>query len=165
MAESVVLIGPMGVGKSTIGKKLAKQLDRSFIDTDKEIVKDHGSIIKLFEKFGEQHFRDLETQYLAEAIDSGSVVATGGGVVISGKNRELLKKSFVIYLSTNGRHMASRLLAGKRPLLKNGIADWKRIYEERKPLYEEIASLEVVTSGKPMGGIVSEIVEVVKARG
>jgi shikimate kinase len=102
---------------------------------------------------------------LAQAIDSGSVVATGGGVVISGKNRELLKKSFVIYLSTNGRHMASRLLAGKRPLLKNGIADWKRIYEERKPLYEEIASLEVVTSGKPMGGIVSEIVEVVKARG
>lgn len=164
MGGAVVLVGPMGVGKTTIGKKLAKQLGRSFVDTDKEIVKEHGSISKLFEKSGEQHFRTLEHQYLLSALSSNSVVATGGGVVTQENNRLALSDSFVIYLSTNGRHMASRLLAGRRPLLKNGMADWKRIYEERKPLYESVADVEVETSSKAMGAIVSEIVELVRSR-
>jgi shikimate kinase len=165
MAESVVLVGPMGVGKTTIGKKLAKQLDRLFIDTDKEIVKEHGSISKIFDKFGEQHFRQLESAYLAAALESGGVVATGGGVVTQPANRKVLKDNFVIYLSSNGRHMASRLITGRRPLLKNGIADWKRIYEERKPYYLEVSNFEVETSSKPLAVIVAEIVELVNARG
>ncbi|MFY9304790.1 MAG: shikimate kinase [Rhodoluna sp.] len=165
MAESVVLVGPMGVGKTTIGKKLAKQLDRVFIDTDKEIVKEHGSISKIFDKFGEQHFRELESTHLAMALSSGGVVATGGGVVTQPANRKVLKDSFVIYLSSNGRHMASRLLTGRRPLLKNGMADWKRIYEERKPYYLEVSNFEVETSSKPLAVIVAEIVELVNARG
>jgi shikimate kinase len=98
-------------------------------------------------------------------LQAGGVVATGGGVVVQEYNRTLLLNSFVISLSSNGRHMASRLLAGKRPLLKNGITDWKRIYEQRKPLYEKVANVEIQTSGKALGTIVSEIVEVVKARG
>jgi shikimate kinase len=165
MGESVILVGPMGVGKTTIGKKIARQLGLSFVDTDKEIVKDHGSISKIFDKSGEQHFRELESEYLARAISSGGVIATGGGVVTQESNRGLLKENFVIYLSSNGRHMAARLLTGRRPLLKNGIEDWKRIYDERKPLYEEVASVEVETSSKPLGTIVSEIVELVGARG
>jgi shikimate kinase len=165
MGGSVILIGPMGVGKTTIGKKLAKQLGVAFVDTDKEIVKDHGSIAKIFDKSGEEHFRELESEYLLRAISSGGVIATGGGVVTQEANRESLKREFVIYLSSNGRHMASRLIAGRRPLLKNGISDWKRIYEDRKPLYEEVASVEVETSSKPLATIVSEIVELVKARG
>lgn len=160
-----MLIGPMGVGKTTIGKKLAKQLGLSFIDTDKEIVRDHGSISKIFDRFGEQHFRKLESECLEQALKSGGVVATGGGVVTQELNRNLLKEAFVVYLSSNGRHMAARLLAGKRPLLKNGIADWKRIYQERKPLYEQVSDVEIQTSSKPLGTIVSEIVEVVHARG
>lgn len=164
MAESVVLVGPMGVGKTTIGKKLAKQLNRVFIDTDKEIVKEHGSISKIFDKFGEQHFRQLESSYLAKALESGGVIATGGGAVTQPANRKVLKDSFVIYLSSNGRHMASRLLTGRRPLLKNGMADWKRIYEERKPYYLEVSNFEVETSSKPLATIVAEIVELVNAR-
>jgi shikimate kinase len=163
--ESVVLIGPMGVGKTTVGKKLAKQLELPFIDTDKEIVKDHGSISKMFERFGEQHFRTLESQYLLRALESNAVVATGGGVVTQASNRAALKEPFVVYLSSNGKHMASRLLAGKRPLLKNGFADWKRIYEERRPLYEQVADIEIETSGKALNTIVSEIAEVVRSRG
>jgi shikimate kinase len=155
----------MGVGKTTIGKKLAKQLGKPFLDTDKEIVKQHGAISKIFEKSGEQHFRALESEFLLSAIASDSVVATGGGVVTQERNRDALKKQFVIYLSTNGRHMASRLLAGKRPLLKNGIADWKRIYEERKPLYEEVATVEIETSSKALNTVVLEIVELVNRRG
>jgi shikimate kinase len=155
----------MGVGKTTIGKKLAKQLGKPFLDTDKEIVKQHGAIAKIFEKSGEQHFRALESEFLLAAIASDSVVATGGGVVTQERNRDALRDSFVIYLSTNGRHMASRLLAGKRPLLKNGVADWKRIYEERKPLYEQVATVEIETSSKALNEVVSEIVELVNLRG
>jgi shikimate kinase len=165
MSGAVVLVGPMGVGKTTIGKKLAKQLGKPFLDTDKEIVKQHGAIAKIFEKSGEQHFRALESEFLLAAIASDAVVATGGGVVTQEQNRDALRDSFVIYLSTNGRHMASRLLAGKRPLLKNGIADWKRIYEERKPLYEQVATVEIETSSKGLNEVVSEIVEAVKLRG
>lgn len=165
MSESIVLVGPMGVGKTTIGKKLAKQLGKSFLDTDKEIVKKHGAIAKIFEKSGEQHFRALESEFLVVALASDSVVATGGGVVTQERNRDALRGAFVIYLSTNGRHMASRLLAGKRPLLRNGIADWKRIYQERKPLYEQVATVEIETSSKTLNSVVSEIVELVHSRG
>lgn len=165
MSGAVVLVGPMGVGKTTIGKKLAKQLGRSFLDTDKEIVKQHGAITKIFEKAGEQHFRALESEFLLVALASDSVVATGGGVVTQERNRDALRDAFVIYLSTNGRHIAARLLAGRRPLLKNGVADWKRIYEERKPLYEQVATVEVETSSKALNSVVSEIVELVNSRG
>lgn len=165
MSAAVVLVGPMGVGKTTIGKKLAKQLGKPFLDTDKEIVKQHGAISKIFEKSGEQHFRTLESEFLLAALASDSVVATGGGVVTQERNRDALKGTFVIYLSTNGRHIASRLLAGRRPLLKNGISDWKRIYEERKPLYEKVATVEIDTSSKPLNSVVAEIVELVSARG
>jgi shikimate kinase len=155
----------MGVGKTTIGKKLAKQLGKSFLDTDKEIVKQHGAIAKIFEKAGEKHFRALESEFLLAALASDSVVSTGGGVVTQERNRDALRDAFVIYLSTNGRHIASRLLAGRRPLLKNGIADWKRIYEERKPFYEQVATVEVETSSKALNSVVSEIVELVNSRG
>jgi shikimate kinase len=165
MSAAVVLVGPMGVGKTTIGKKLAKQLGKSFLDTDKEIVKLHGSIAKIFEKYGEQHFRALETQFLLSALATDSVVATGGGVVTQERNRDALRDMFVIYLSSNGRHIASRLLAGRRPLLKNGISDWKRIYEERKPFYEQVATVEIETSSKALNSVVSEIVELVNRRG
>ncbi len=165
MSGAVVLVGPMGVGKTTIGKKLAKQLGKPFLDTDKEIVKQHGAIAKIFEKSGEKHFRALESECLVAALASDSVVATGGGVVTQERNRDALRGSFVIYLSTNGRHIASRLLAGRRPLLRNGMADWKLIYEERKPLYEKVATVEVDTSSKPLNAVVAEIVELVSARG
>lgn len=165
MSGAVVLVGPMGVGKTTIGKKLAKQLGKPFLDTDKEIAKQHGTVAKIFEKSGEQHFRALESELLLSALATDSVVATGGGVVTQERNREALKNEFVIYLSTNGRHMASRLLAGKRPLLKNGIADWKLIYDERKPLYEEVATVEIETSSKALNAVVLEIAELVNRRG
>jgi shikimate kinase len=164
MGDAVVLVGPMGVGKTTIGKKLAKQLGRPFLDTDKEIVKDHGSITRIFEKSGEAHFRKLESEYLLRALASDAVVATGGGVVTQEINRSALQGHFVIYLSSTGRHIAARLLAGRRPLLKNGIDDWKRIYEERKPMYEQVSSIEIETSSKSLSSIVCEIAELVESR-
>lgn len=161
MRTPVVLIGPMGVGKTTIGKKLAKTLAVPFLDTDQEVSRSHGPIPKLFEQYGEPHFRALETEALVSCLDRGGVVATGGGIVLEEKNRKALKHGFVIYLSTNGKHIAARLVGGGRPLLKNGTADWREIYEKRKPLYESVADVEISTSGKPLGKIVDEIVGLV----
>ncbi|MFM7013724.1 MAG: shikimate kinase [Actinomycetota bacterium] len=160
MKSPIVLIGPMGVGKTTIGKKLAKALDLNFVDTDAIITKRDGSIPKIFETQGEDFFRVRESEALKLALTEGGVVATGGGIILRQENREELKNAFVIYLETDGRHIAARLVAGKRPLIKNGAEDWKRIYEQRKPLYESSCDLKISTNGKTLSKVVAEIVEI-----
>ena len=152
-----MLIGPLGVGKTTVGKKLARALKLPFVDTDSLIVKAHGEISKIFETHGEAKFREFEEEAVATAISTDGIVATGGGAVLSDKTRERLKDVTVVYLSTDGRHIASRLRGGKRPLVKNGFEDWKRIYEERKPVYESAADITVNTSGQSLGATVAEI--------
>jgi shikimate kinase len=158
--QPIILIGPMGVGKTTIGKKLAKALDRSFIDTDKVIVAEHGDISKIFSERGEQEFRHLEHQAIASNLLPQVVLATGGGAVTNPDNLELLRQGFVIYLSTNGKHMASRLRFSKRPLIKNGIDDWRRIYDERRSLYEGAADFTVDTSSQAL----ATTIQLIKAR-
>lgn len=163
MEKAIVLIGPMGVGKTTIGKKLARKLARTFVDTDQLIVKEHGAIADIFSSQGEAGFRKLEDLAVAAAIQSKSVVATGGGAVLSFENQRKLKEAKVVYLATDGRHMKSRLSKGARPLLRNGFDDWLKIYAERKPLYEALADFEIDTSGKSLASVVTEIVEKLNA--
>lgn len=159
LTRPVVLIGPMGVGKTTIGKKLAKRLDVPFVDTDVLITNEHGDISDIFATAGESAFRGFEELALEEAMKANQVVATGGGAVLSGKNQRALESATVIYLSTNGLHMRSRLSNGNRPLLKNGMADWKEIYEARKPLYERLATFEIDTSTTGLGKTIDSICE------
>lgn len=154
---ALVLVGPMGVGKTTIGKKLAKALELPFVDTDALITTAHGNISKIFEEQGEAKFRELEEEVVIGQLGGSSVVATGGGAVLSERTRAALASAFVVYLATDGRHMASRLQNGDRPLLKNGVTDWRRIYESRRHIYEQVADLTVDTSGKPLAGILTEI--------
>lgn len=158
-ALPVVLIGPMGVGKTTIGKKLAKRLSLEFVDTDALIVQEHGEIPAIFETQGESAFRGYEEQALREAMSKVRVIATGGGAVLSGNNQRVLEHAIVIYLSTSGLHMKSRLENGNRPLLKNGISDWREIYESRKPLYERLATFEIDTSAAGLGKTLDDICE------
>lgn len=158
-ALPIVLIGPMGVGKTTIGKKLAKRLAVDFVDTDDLITQKHGEIPEIFVSEGESVFRHYEEQALREAVSQSGVIATGGGAVLSGTNQRLLENAIVIYLSTSGSHMKSRLENGNRPLLKNGIADWKAIYEERRPLYERLATFEIDTSAAGLGKTLDSICE------
>lgn len=155
----VVLIGPMGVGKTTIGKKLAKRLEVPFVDTDVLITNAHGEIPEIFENQGEAIFRTYEEKALKDALTANQVVATGGGAVLSGENQRALETATVIYLSTNGLHMRARLSNGNRPLLKNGMTDWKEIYESRKPLYERLATFEIDTSAAGLGKIIDTICE------
>lgn len=158
-SDVIVLIGPMGVGKSTVGKKLARALKVPFCDTDNLIVDEHGKIADYFATHGEDAFREVEHLALARAIKSPGVVATGGGAVLLEKSRELLKNATVVYLATDGKHMGSRLRNGSRPLLKNGMEDWKRIYDSRKSIYEATADVTIDTSGHPLAQTISEIRE------
>jgi len=163
ITQPVVLIGPMGVGKTTIGKKLSRRLGLDFVDTDVLVTDLHGNIPEIFEKQGEQKFREFEEQALASSLLKTQIVATGGGAVLSGVNQRALGSAIVIYLSTNGLHMRSRLSNGNRPLLKNGISDWKEIYELRKPLYERLATFEIDTSAAGLGKTIDAICEKLEA--
>ena len=159
LRQAVALIGPMGVGKTTIGKKLSKKLEVNFIDTDQQIVSSYGPIPEIFQSKGEPYFRELEEQELAKALQSNAVVATGGGAVLSARNQNALKQSVVVYLATDGKHIQNRLVKGKRPLISNGIDDWRRIYDARKPIYEKLADVTVDTTGKGLKAIIDEILE------
>ena len=147
----------MGVGKTTVGRKLASALQVDFRDTDHIFTSRHGSIADFFKASGEEEFRKLERSIVDEAIRDPGVVSTGGGAVLSEENRSALKATTVVYLKTDGTHMAKRLSQGKRPLIENGLADWKRIYDERKPLYESVADLTIDCSGTPIKATVEEI--------
>ena len=158
--KQLFLVGPMGVGKTTIGKKVAKRLEVEFRDTDKLIIAEHGPIPEIFEKHGEPKFRELETKELLDQADFEGVISTGGGIVLRSDNFEFLKGRPVIYLSTAGKQMKTRMLSSKkRPLLKNGYKDWVEIYEQRKPLYESVNSKEISIDNRSLSSVADECVE------
>ena len=159
LARALVLVGPMGVGKTTVGKKLARVLGLKFIDTDSLVVAGHGAISEIFDREGEEQFRRYENEALKDALSEPAVVATGGGAVLLPENQELLKSATVIYLATDGKHIPSRLRGGNRPLVKNGFEDWKRIYAQRKPVYEAVADYTVDTSGQTLAVTLATIRE------
>jgi len=155
----IIFVGPMGAGKSTLAKKLAKQLGRDFVDTDRLIEAEHGPITEIFDSKGESHFRDLETAAFETAIDTAGVVATGGGVVLSSNNRELMKKGVVVFLDTTQDAVVGRVNLEKRPLLKNNPDRWQEIYDQRLALYREVADIEVFTGTRPIKDLLAEISE------
>ena len=142
---SVVLVGPMGAGKSTIGRALAEELGVPFHDTDTLIEQRCGaSIAWIFDVEGEAGFRDRETAVIRElAGGCGAVVATGGGAVLREENRRLLSDmGTVVYLETSVKQQLARTRRDrKRPLLRSG--DREQILAEllavRDPLYREVA--------------------------
>ena len=155
----IIFVGPMGAGKSTLAKKLAKQLGRDFIDTDRLIEAEHGPITDLFDSMGEAHFRVLEEAAFETAIGKAGVVATGGGVVLSSKNRDLMKMGVVVFLDSTKDAVVGRVNLDKRPLLKNNPDRWQEIYDQRLPLYKEVADIEVFTGTRPIKDLLAEINE------
>ena len=138
-----VLLGFMGAGKSTI----ARGLDPNYLDMDALIEKRLGmSITEFFSEMGEGAFRQIESEVLADLLQRDQVVSTGGGVVVSQKNRDLLKtNSDNIYLKADFETLYHRIAADKdnqRPLfLNNSKEELAAIFQERQAWYEEVASL------------------------
>jgi shikimate kinase len=158
----------MGAGKSTIGRQLAKALNRKFYDSDKVIEQRTGvSISWIFEMEGESGFRERETKAIEELTDLESVVvATGGGAVLSKENRDTLKaRGYVIYLSASSEQLYRRTARDKkRPLLQNG--DRRKQIENllaiRDPLYREVADMVLKTSDQSIQHTVHEVIKQLK---
>nr|WP_281069946.1 MULTISPECIES: shikimate kinase AroK [Pseudomonas] len=161
----MILVGPMGAGKSTIGRLLAKELRLLFKDSDKEIeLKTGANIPWIFDKEGEPGFRDREQAMIAElcALD-GVVVATGGGAVMREANRQALHHGGrVIYLHASVEQQVGRTARDRnRPLLRtaNPEATLRSLLEARDPLYREIADIVVETDERPPRMVVLDILE------
>ena len=157
---TLVLVGPMAAGKTSVGRRVARRLGVPFVDTDKRIVAVHGAIPALFAEHGEEHFRDLERLAVAEAVAEGGVISLGGGAVTDAATRELLKQHSVVFLTVSADAVADRLRGSNRPLLagEDPLERWKRIFEERRGWYAEVASTTFDTSRRPMQRIADEIV-------
>ena len=161
--QNVFLIGPMGAGKSAVGRQLARMLHMNFVDSDDEIEARTGVDIPfIFEKEGEEGFRKRESKVIDDVSGKeGIVLATGGGAVVDPENRNHLgARGFVVYLFTSVDQQLARTSKGReRPLLENG--DRRRTLEElmeaREPLYREIADLTVDTDGRKVKAVANEI--------
>jgi shikimate kinase len=164
---NAILIGYRGSGKTTVGRKLADRLWRNFIDLDDVIVRHAAKSIKdIFAQDGEDHFRDLETQALAEVIKrEDHVFSLGGGAVIREQNRQLLKDSGVrvFYLRCDPEELLRRLQADDRspdmrPNLTNlggGLAEIRHVLAEREPIYRQVMHAELdVTRMSPDDAVV-----------
>jgi len=163
--QNIFLIGPMGAGKSAVGRQLAKLLHLSFVDSDDEIETRTGVDIPfIFEKEGEDGFRKREAKVIDDLSAMESVIlATGGGAVVDPQNRSRLgARGFVVYLYTTVDQQLARTQKGReRPMLANG--DSRKILEDlmavRDPLYREIADLTVETDGRKVKAVANEILE------
>ncbi len=148
----VVLVGPMGVGKSTVGELLAARLGTTYRDTDADVVAEAGKpIAEIFYDEGEEHFRALERRAVAAAVAGhAGVLSLGGGAVLDGTTRELLAGHPVVYLSMDVEEAVRRVgLGAARPLLAvNPRRQWRELMDARRHLYEEVARTVVATDDR-----------------
>lgn len=157
-----VLIGPPGSGKSTIGRRLARALGTTWHDTDAAVESAAGqSIADLFVDHGEAHFRDLERAEVARALTMpGVVVSLGGGAPMDPRTQEALAGHTVIFLDVGIADAARRIgFDASRPLLSvNPRASWTRMMNERRAVYERLATVRVDTAARKPAAVVEEIV-------
>lgn len=165
---TIALIGPMGAGKTEVGRRLAKRLGRPLVDTDELIVERDGrTVSEIFSQESEAGFRSKEVEAVADAAaTSGAVIATGGGVVLDPRNVEALKSSGkVVYLRASAAVAAARLGAGEgRPLLEGTPLGDRiaKLIEDREHLYRGAADHEV-DADQAADDVVDALVEIWEA--
>ena len=159
-----MFIGPMAAGKSKLGKRVAALLGTDFTDTDKVIVAAHGDISTIFAEHGEPAFRDIERAAVCEALLCAGVVSLGGGAILNQDTQRDLRDLPVVYVHVTPEAVASRIQNSSRPLLTDGVAGWQRIFEQRRPIYEDLADIDFDTSTAHLGDIASTIAAWVRAR-
>lgn len=166
IARPVVLVGLMGVGKSTVGRKLANLLGRDFVDADDAIAQAAGrSIPEIFETFGEAHFRDGERRVIARLMDEvHGVIATGGGAFVDPATRALvMDRAIAVWIDCDVDTLVERTARrNTRPLLKNGNAReiLTRLAQERTPFYAQ-AHIRVISETGPHGDTARAILEAI----
>jgi shikimate kinase len=162
--QNIILVGPMGSGKSTIGNMLAKKLNRDFKDSDHFIEQRTGvDIARIFDIEGETGFRDRESKALKTLLSQNNrVVATGGGSVLREENRALLRsKGYIIFLDTSVNQQLQRLRRDKkRPLLQteNPRERLENLFDARRPIYLDLADLAIKTDRKLARKLASDII-------
>ena len=167
-APNIILVGPMGSGKTAVGRSVARDLGRPFYDSDTEIVRRTGvDIPYIFEKEGEAGFREREREAIEALVAlRGIVLATGGGAVLLPANRLLLsQRGCVVYLETSVEQQAERVKHGRnRPLLSNvdPATRLEELMAVRDPLYREIADLCVATDGRRVKAVADDIVRMIR---
>ncbi|PPI87848.1 shikimate kinase AroK [Candidatus Pantoea edessiphila] len=171
MAEkrNIFLVGPMGAGKSTIGRHLANQLNMDFFDSDQEIERRTGADITwVFDVEGENGFRDREEKIINELTEKqGIILATGGGSIKSQKTRNRLSaRGIIVYLETTVEKQLSRTQRDKkRPLLQVNLSPIQiltTLAQERNPLYREIADITVSTDHQSTKIVANQIIHMLE---
>jgi len=164
-ARNVYLIGPMGSGKTAVGRRVAVLLGKEFFDSDAEIEKRTGVDIRyIFEREGEPKFRVREREVIADLTKLDDVVvATGGGVILDAANRERLAATgTVVYLETDLDTLVRRTRSTKvRPLLQtpDPRTALEQLMEVRRPLYEQLADLRIETTGRQVRAVAADVAQ------
>lgn len=156
-----ILIGPPGVGKTTIGRRLAKAMQVAFVDTDIEIEERYGRQVgQIFAEDGEPAFRALEERVIEDVVGTHSgVIALGGGSIMSARTRELLRNHQVVYLELTEEEGIRRTASSGRPLLAGDdpAAVYRRLMVVRTPIYRELATIRISTVGRAPSSVVRQV--------
>ena len=163
--RTIVFVGPMAAGKTSLGRRVAKELGIPFVDSDVLFVREHGAITDFFAAHGEQEFRRIEAEIIAaELAEPGTrLLALGGGAVITDSTRELLANHPTVLLMTTQEAVLRTANLSRRPLLRDDPSAWGRILAERKPLYREVADVTFRTDRAGKEQLTRRVVQWVRA--
>ncbi|MBK0418165.1 shikimate kinase [Leucobacter sp. CSA1] len=165
--RAIVFVGPMAAGKTSLGKRVARELGIPFVDSDALFVQAHGPIVDFFAAHGEEEFRRIEAEVIAEELakPGARIFALGGGAVLSERTRALLSEHPVVLLMTTQEAVLRTANISRRPLLRDDPEAWGRILAERKPLYEAVADVTYRTDRATKDQLAVRVTQWVRTQG
>ncbi len=159
--QKIYLVGFMGCGKSLIGRRLSYFLKMPYYDMDQEIVRRQGmSIPEIFERYGEAHFRKIETDFLREFRDEACIISTGGGVAMNAENRKIMRQTgLVFFLDAAFEDIYKRIRNDKnRPIVQSSTKEQLyELYQYRRPFYRQAGHIRVLTENRSVRQILDYI--------